>query len=1127
MKKFLLSALAALLTTGLITAQIGPGTGGVPSPLTTKGDVWSYSTDDIRVGIGTNGQVLTADSGETAGLKWSTIAGTGDVVGPGSATDNSIPRYDTTTGKLIQGSSVIIDDSDNLTGILGITATNYVGVDSNEVVYPEIGTATYDDMQDWSDTTQSAGRITGGAISDNGDGTVDVAAGTGIIKTTNSIVGANIFFDWGVSSSLALTDNSANYIYIDYNSGTPLIKATVTKSDANNHDKFLLGKVFRDGTKAHTISAGLLISDNPNNTLKYLTEIFGEVKRASGFVISETGTRNIASTDSVLYAGLTRLTASGIDTSGADTFDSYYYNGSVWVKVAAQSQIDNLQYNNTASGLATLTSNRYGVHWVYGHDDGDILVLYGQGNYSLTNAELAQPPSVLPDIISEFSFLAAKIIIKKSDAAFTGIESAYDTSFTPSGASVHNELAGLQGGTASEYYHFTSAQHTPLAAIAGLTPASSLMIGDGLGSWEAQTPANFKTNNNILDTADIGVSVQVYDTNNALTTTKLDDFGTPDDNTDLNATTGVHGLLPKLGGGTTNFLRADGSWAAPAGGGDVTGPGSATDNAITRFDLTTGKIIQNSGIIIDDSDNITGITNVTGADTDLVSGTAGTNGNVVMWNTDGDAVDASLEVGDIATFSANITDNALARGDGGTKGLQSSGITIDDSDVVSGATISATNTLAGVTMTLGSDADGDVYYRSSNKLTRLAKGTAAQVLTMNAGATAPEWAATGGGGGGISQFDCEVASSGGDYTTVSGAIGGGCYKMILTDNITETSDVILGTTDTHIFIPVGVTYALGSYSIDIDGAGTDYKILVNGGGTITNTSNAMFDGTGNLGTLVLDNLILDNSGAAENSRILFFVGFAYLSNLEIDLPNATNAGLYMGAGNEAIADNINFVGGGSSCANAIFVNAATGTANFNNISFNGTYAAVSATVSASGTADNYLNFSNIYANDTTATVLSFAYSNITNISGEAGTMNINALSGSPFNISNIFADDATIDIATSDGCTITNCVIKELDLSDASANGNFISNCKITDAVSVGGSNNRVSNSALLGGASIAATADTNIFNGIQAGLDAGGGALTITLISGATNNSITGTLTDAAISDTGTTTNLSGNLVY
>jgi len=48
---------------------------------------------------------------------------------------------------------------------------------------------------------------------------------------------------------------------------------------------------------------------------------------------------------------------------------------------------------------------------------------------------------------------------------------------------------------------------------------------------------------------------------------KLDDLAAPDDNTDLDATVSVHGLLPKLGGGTTNFLRADGSWSAPPGAG--------------------------------------------------------------------------------------------------------------------------------------------------------------------------------------------------------------------------------------------------------------------------------------------------------------------------------------------------------------------------------------------------------------------------------------------------------------------------------------------------------------------------------------------------------------------------------
>lgn len=61
----------------------------------------------------------------------------------------------------------------------------------------------------------------------------------------------------------------------------------------------------------------------------------------------------------------------------------------------------------------------------------------------------------------------------------------------------------------------------------------------------------------------------------------------------------------------------------------------------------------------------------------------------------------------------------------------------------------SSNVLGGVTMTLGSDADGDIYYRSSSVLTRLPKGTTLQQLRMNAGATAPEWFTASAGSGDV------------------------------------------------------------------------------------------------------------------------------------------------------------------------------------------------------------------------------------------------------------------------------------------------------------------------------------------------------------------------------------------
>jgi len=45
------------------------GTGGA-SPLTTKGDLYTYSTADARLPVGNDGMVLVVDSGEATGLRW-------------------------------------------------------------------------------------------------------------------------------------------------------------------------------------------------------------------------------------------------------------------------------------------------------------------------------------------------------------------------------------------------------------------------------------------------------------------------------------------------------------------------------------------------------------------------------------------------------------------------------------------------------------------------------------------------------------------------------------------------------------------------------------------------------------------------------------------------------------------------------------------------------------------------------------------------------------------------------------------------------------------------------------------------------------------------------------------------
>ena len=135
---------------------------------------------------------------------------------------------------------------------------------------------------------------------------------------------------------------------------------------------------------------------------------------------------------------------------------------------------------------------------------------------------------------------------------------------------------------------------------------------------------------------DISMAAATTSANGYLTSTDWNTFnnkltsggplGTPSSGTATNLTglplsTGVTGMLPVANGGTGTATPAlvagtnvtiSGTWpnqtinaSGGGGSGDVTGPASSTDNAVARFDSTTGKIIQNSGVVINDSGEVT------------------------------------------------------------------------------------------------------------------------------------------------------------------------------------------------------------------------------------------------------------------------------------------------------------------------------------------------------------------------------------------------------------------------------------------------------------------------------------------------------------------------------------------
>jgi hypothetical protein len=122
--------------------------------------------------------------------------------------------------------------------------------------------------------------------------------------------------------------------------------------------------------------------------------------------------------------------------------------------------------------------------------------------------------------------------------------------------------------------------------------------------------------------------------------------------------------------GTAGQVLISGGAGTPTwadyGAGDVVGPASATDNAIARFNLTTGKIIQNSVVTIDDTGNTSGILSQqfsNGSAVTLAAGKMWYDGSTGSWNLGMGGGNITQQVGEelfiYGKASAAITDSPL------------------------------------------------------------------------------------------------------------------------------------------------------------------------------------------------------------------------------------------------------------------------------------------------------------------------------------------------------------------------------------------------------------------------------------------------------------------------------------
>ncbi len=100
-----------------------------------------------------------------------------------------------------------------------------------------------------------------------------------------------------------------------------------------------------------------------------------------------------------------------------------------------------------------------------------------------------------------------------------------------------------------------------------------------------------------------------------------------------------------------------------------------------------------------------------------------------------------------------------------------------------------TNSVDGTKIAMGSDAQGDILYHGATDYARLAKGTAAQVLTMNAGATAPEWATA--GGGGLWEYVSTVTASTSSTLAFTNMVAGYDYRYVIEELFVSTDTAVI------------------------------------------------------------------------------------------------------------------------------------------------------------------------------------------------------------------------------------------------------------------------------------------------------------------------------------------------
>ena len=318
-----------------------------------------------------------------------------------------------------------------------------------------------DDLENIANALDSSAIVTGGEITEGTNaGTFKVAAITEAYLRTSASATAPL-----ISVTLAEQDNqvitTANTVYyVVLTYGDPCT-ITISETAPNGYNAIPIGKVMKDGSNnVSYLSNGFRFGDGVRKLHKR-AKLLREIELQNGSAIAYSGTNNFTMEAGIAFSGINEISLDAYD-SATTQFTYVYSDGAGGWTETPSNVIDYEHYDDGDGTLGNVGVSKYGVHYVYRHvSDGSVYVIYGTGSYSLAEAEVqAIIPPTVPAHLAAFGCQIGAIIAPQSGGSFTTVIMVTSRFFSGTEVVNHNNLGGLQGGTAGEEYHLTEEQHT-------------------------------------------------------------------------------------------------------------------------------------------------------------------------------------------------------------------------------------------------------------------------------------------------------------------------------------------------------------------------------------------------------------------------------------------------------------------------------------------------------------------------------------------------------------------------------------------------------------------------------------------------------------------------------------------